>query len=321
MKNKIIKSNLIILGSGPAGYTASIYASRSNLSPILITGEEVGGQLLKTEKIENWPSQYNSISGRKLMKNFYKHAKKFGTKIYEKKITKVIFNNSIITLICENTIFKSYSLIIATGSIPKKLGIKSEKKFIGKGISSCALCDGFFYKNKIVAIVGGGNSAIEEAIYLSKIVKKIYLIHRRNTWKAEKILLDRLLKKTKTKKIKIYLNYEIKKIYGNNNSIQSVKIISNKTKKSRIIYISGLFISIGYTPQTNLFKKKLKMKNGYIKTNFGKHGNFTSTSYPGVFAAGDAIDHVYKQAITASSSGCMAAIDAEKYLSNIKNLI
>ncbi|WP_343154587.1 thioredoxin-disulfide reductase [Buchnera aphidicola (Pseudoregma panicola)] len=321
MKIKIIKSNLTILGSGPAGYTASIYASRSNLSPILITGEEIGGQLLKTEKIENWPSQYESISGKKLMKNFYKHSKKFGTKIYEEKIIKVIFENYLITLISENVIFKSHALIIATGSIPKKLGIKSEKKFIGKGISSCALCDGFFYKNKIVAIVGGGNSAIEEAIYLSKIVKKIYLIHRRNTWKAEKILVDRLLQKTKTNKIKIYLNYEIKKIYGNNNNINKIKILSKKTKKNKQIYISGLFVSIGYIPQTNLFKKKLKMENGYIKTNFGKHGNFTSTSQPGVFAAGDVIDHVYKQAITSSSSGCMAAIDAEKYLSNIKNKI
>ncbi|BGI51442.1 MAG: thioredoxin-disulfide reductase [Buchnera aphidicola (Ceratovacuna japonica)] len=314
MKNKIIKSNLIILGSGPAGYTASIYASRSNLSPILITGNQIGGQLSITEKIENWPSEYTPISGKKIMKNFLKHSKKFGTKIYKKKILEVDFKNTMIILKSEDIIFKSHSLIIATGSKPKKLGIKSEKKFLGKGISSCALCDGFFYKNKTVAIVGGGNSAVEEAIYLSKIVKKIYLIHRRNKFKAEKILVNRLLKICKTKKIKIYFNYKIEKVYGEKNTVKSVKIISNK-KKYKKINISGLFVSIGYIPKTNLFKGKLIMENGYIKTNFGRHGNFTSTSKPGVFAAGDVIDHVYKQAITASSFGCMAAIDAEKYLS------
>ncbi|WP_343189770.1 thioredoxin-disulfide reductase [Buchnera aphidicola (Astegopteryx bambusae)] len=321
MKKKIIKNNLIILGSGPAGYTASIYSSRANLNPILITGNQIGGQLSTTDKIENWPSEHNMISGKNLMKKFYIHSKKFGTKIYKENIIKVNFESYPILLFSEEKVFETFSLIIATGSKPKKLGIKSEKKFIGKGISSCALCDGFFYKNKIVAIVGGGNSALESAIYLSKIVKKIYLIHRRNTWKAEKILVYRLFKVAKKKNIKILLNYEIKKIYGNSITINKLKIKSKKTKKYKNISVACLFVSIGHIPNTNLFKKKLKMENGYIKTNYSRHGNFTSTSVTGIFAAGDVVDHVYKQAITASSSGCMAAIDAEKYLSKIKNII
>ncbi|WP_343188039.1 thioredoxin-disulfide reductase [Buchnera aphidicola (Ceratoglyphina bambusae)] len=317
MKKKV-KSNLIILGSGPAGYTASIYASRANLFPILITGEEIGGQLYNTEKIENWPSEYNSLSGKKLMKNFYKHSIKFGTKIYEEKIIKVIFKNFNIKLLSENFIFNTKALIIATGSVPKKLGIKSEKQFEGKGISSCAICDGYFYKNKKIAIVGGGNTAISEVLYLSKIVKKIYLIHRSDKWKAEKILLKRLFKKTKSYNIKIYKNYIIKKIYGNN-IVSHIKIQSTKTKKNKKIFISCLFIAIGHIPKTELFENKLDIDNGYIKINSGRHGNFTSTNIPGIFAAGDVVDHVYKQAITASAFGCMAAIDAERYLEQFKN--
>ncbi|WP_343188918.1 thioredoxin-disulfide reductase [Buchnera aphidicola (Chaitoregma tattakana)] len=318
MKKKIIKSDLAILGSGPAGYTASIYSSRSNLSTILITGNHIGGQLTQTYKVENWPTEYNAIPGQTLMNNFYKHSTKLGTKIYKENIIKTILKRNPIKLYSEELIFETKALIIATGSKPKKLGIESEKKFEGRGISTCAICDGFFYKNKEVAIVGGGNSAIEEALHLSKMVKKIYLIHRRKKWKADKILVKRLLKKSKTHNIKIHLDCEVIEIFGNCSEVTGIVIISKKDRKKIKIAVSCLFISIGHVPETNLFKNDLEMENGYIKIKSGRHGNFTTTNVPGIFAAGDVTDHVYKQAITASASGCMAAIDASKYLETIK---
>ncbi|WP_343189292.1 thioredoxin-disulfide reductase [Buchnera aphidicola] len=318
--NKKIHSKLIIIGSGPAGYTAGIYASRAYLKPLLITGNDIGGQLIKTDNIENWPGEINKISGLKLMERMYKHVKKFPINIISDHINKVNFKKKPFQLFGYNSIYTANSIIIATGASARYLGIKSENFYKGKGISSCAICDGMFFKNKKIAIIGGGNSAFEDVLFLSKIVKKIYLIHRNKNFKAEKILINRVMKKIKNKKIKIYLNYEVKKIKGNENNITNINIFSKKKNKTKNIFIDGLFLAIGHTPNTKIFNNKISMKNGYIIVKSGSHGNFTKTNIPGIFAAGDVIDHVYKQAITSASSGCMAAIDAEKYLEK-NNLI
>ncbi|OQM34340.1 thioredoxin-disulfide reductase [bacterium endosymbiont of Pedicinus badii] len=309
------KNKIVIIGSGPAGYTASIYSSRSGFPPILITGNLPGGQLNFTENIENWPGQ-QKISGRDLMENMQKQTKKLGTKVVFDTIKSVDFQKNPFILFGEKNKYICNCVIIATGSSPKYLGIKSEQEYLGKGVSTCAVCDGFFYRNKNVAVVGGGNTALEEVIYLSKIVKKIYLIHRREIFRAEDILIKKLKKCVEVKKnIKIYKNFEIKKILGNKDKIKSI-IIKEKNKKiEKKIQISGIFIAIGYIPNSKIFIKHIKTHNGYICTNFFKKKNFsTSTSVEGVFAAGDIIDPFYRQAITSSASGCMAALDAKKYL-------
>ncbi|QFQ32142.1 thioredoxin-disulfide reductase [Buchnera aphidicola] len=311
-------TKVIIVGSGPAGYTAAIYAARANLKPLLITGDNKGGQLMNTNEIENWPGDKNKITGSELMNRMYEHAKKYQTEIISDKIITVKFNKKPFFLLGEENKYTADSVIIATGSNPRYLGLNSEEEFKGKGVSTCAICDGFFYKNKEIAVVGGGNTAIEETLYLSNFAKKIHLIHRRENFKAEKILINRLLELVKNKKVVLHLNYTIKEILGNNLGVTHI-IINNfhsiKTIQKKII-ISGLFIAIGHIPNTDIFKDQLETENGYIKIKTEKHGNYTQTSIPGIFAAGDVADHVYKQAITSSASGCMAAIDSERYLNS-----
>jgi len=311
-------NKLIIIGSGPAGYTASIYAARANLNPTLITGDIIGGQLIGTNSIENWPGVYDPLNGMELMDRFYKHSIKFGTNIIRDKIKRVDFKKKPFILFGNDNNYTADALIIATGASPRYLGLESENVFKGKGVSTCAVCDGFFYKNKTVAVVGGGNSAIEESLYLSNISSKIYLIHRRNTFKAEKILLSRLLKQVQANKIILMTNFKVLEIMGNNSGVNSILLQStineNHTQK---INIFGVFIAIGHIPNTSIFSKQLNMENGYIKVLSRNYGNSTQTSIRGIFAAGDVIDHTYKQAITASASGCMAALDAEKYLDSL----
>ncbi|CAL4323007.1 Thioredoxin reductase [Buchnera aphidicola (Protaphis terricola)] len=312
-------SKIIIIGSGPAGYTSAIYTARANLSPILITGYNKGGQLMNTNEIENWPGDINQITGPNLMDRMYKHAIKYKTEIIFDTIISVNFNKKPFFLLGEKYEYTADAVIIATGSSPRYLGINSEEKFKGKGVSTCAICDGFFYKNKEVAVVGGGNTAIEETLYLSNFVNKVHLIHRKNNFKAEKILINRLFKLVKTKKVILYLNYIIQEIIGDKFGITHLIInsVNSIEKKQKKIITSGLFVAIGHIPNTNIFINKLEMENGYIKIKKEKHGNYTQTSIPGVFAAGDVTDHIYRQAITSSSSGCMAAIDSERYLNSL----
>ncbi|CAL4322655.1 Thioredoxin reductase [Buchnera aphidicola (Neophyllaphis podocarpi)] len=321
MKNIPYKSSkLIIIGSGPAGYTASIYAARANLKPILITGLEKGGQLVKTNSIENWPGDINELKGISLMDRMHKHAIKFNVEIIYDFINNVEFDSYPFILKGEKVIYQAKSVIIATGSSAKYLNLKYEEKFIGKGISTCAICDGFLYKNKIVAVVGGGNTAVEEALYLSNIVSYVYLIHRREKFTAEKILLKRLKTKIKDKKIILKTNLVVNEIIGNENSITKIVLKSsiNLNIKEQI-KIHGLFVAIGHNPNSNIFKNKLVMKNGYIKTKLQKNSAYTETSIAGIFAAGDVTYASYKQAITSAASGCMAALDAERYLNKISN--
>lgn len=318
-KNIYNNKKLIIIGSGPAGYTAAIYAARANLKPTLITGPNPGGQLMNTDIIENWPGNYGKLTGSKLMNKMYIHAKKLNTHILEDTITNINLKIKPFYFITESQ--KEYTadaVIIATGASPRYLGLPSENKFKGKGVSACAICDGFFHKKKTVAVVGGGNTAIEEALYLSNIASKVYLIHRKNTFRAEKILVSRLFKKVNEKKIVLHTNFLINEILGNEREVTGVQISSViDNHKTKILNISGLFIAIGHTPNSDLFKNQLSMHNGYIIVNFNLHGNSTETNIPGVFAAGDVIDHIYRQAVTSSATGCMAALDAERYLDKI----
>ncbi|QCI18289.1 thioredoxin-disulfide reductase [Buchnera aphidicola (Aphis nasturtii)] len=315
-------TKVIILGSGPAGYTSAIYAARANLHPILITGDNKGGQLMNTNEIENWPGDKNKITGSELMNRMYEHAMKYQTEIIYDKIVSVTFDKKPFFLLGEQNKYTADSVIIATGSNPRYLGLNSEDKFKGRGVSTCAICDGFFYKDKEIAVVGGGNTAIEETLYLSNFAKTIHLIHRRNNFKAEKILINRLLELVKNKKVVLYLNYTIKEILGNSlgvthviiNNINPIKAIQKK------IIVSGLFVAIGHIPNTDIFINQLEIENGYIKIKREKHGNYTQTSIPGIFAAGDVADHVYKQAITSSATGCMAAIDSERYLNSCNQI-
>ncbi|HXK00536.1 MAG TPA: thioredoxin-disulfide reductase [Buchnera sp. (in: enterobacteria)] len=320
MKKKIHKNKkLIIIGSGPAGYTAAIYAARANLQPTLITGPNPGGQLMNTDTVENWPGNYEQLTGSQLMNNMYTHAKILNTHILEDTIKNIDLKKKPFYLITESQ--KEYtanSIIIATGASPRYLGIPSENQFKGKGVSVCAICDGFFHKNKNVAVVGGGNTAIEEALYLSNIASKVYLIHRKSTFRAEKILISRLLKKVTEKKIILHTSFLINEILGNQHGVTGIQINSVINKnETKILNISGLFVAIGHIPNSSLFKNQLDMHNDYIMVNLNLHGNSTETNIPGVFAAGDVIDHVYRQAVTSAATGCMAALDAERYLDKI----
>lgn len=319
IKNKL-KCQLLILGSGPAGYTAAIYAARANLNPVLITGLEKGGQLINTNEIENWPGKVK-ITGNDLMQLMYKHSINFNTKIIEDYIIEVKLKKKPFLLIGEKNEYSCDTLIIATGSSARTLNI--ENKFKGKGVSYCATCDGYFYLNKKIAVVGGGNSALEEALYLSNIASEVNLIHRRNNFNAEKILIDRIMKKVKIGKIILYKNYVIKKLGGNNDiGLNNIIIENLVNKKTKEIEITGLFVAIGHIPNTQIFKNQVSLDEyGYIKTkNIPLKGFTTMTNISGVFAAGDVMDSIYRQAITSSSSGCMAALDAEKYLDNINNI-
>ncbi|BFI91033.1 thioredoxin-disulfide reductase [Enterobacterales bacterium endosymbiont of Anomoneura mori] len=309
-------NKLIIIGSGPAGYTAAIYSARANLKPLLITGLEIGGQLTTTEKIENWPGNKNNLTGKKLMERMKKHAEKFNTNIIFDYIKDTNLKNNPFILFGEYYKYSCDSLIIATGATAKYLNIPSETNFKGKGVSTCATCDGFIYKNKTVVVVGGGNTAIEETLYLSNIAKKVYLIHRSEKFKAEKILINRLKEKQKKKNIFIYTNYIVEEIYGNKTGVTGIIIKNIKNKILKNFLVDGIFIAIGHKPNTDIFKNQLNLINGFIKvknTEFNK----TQTNISGIFAAGDVMDQYYRQAITSAATGCMAAIDAEKYLENI----
>ena len=317
MENKEKSSNVenvVIIGSGPAGYTAAIYAARANLEPTLITGLEVGGQLTTTTEVENWPGDYQDLQGPDLMIRMKKHAEKYNVKIINDHIKKVDFSQSPLLLEGERDSYAAKSLIIATGASAKYLGIESEKNFLGKGVSACATCDGFFYKDQEVAVIGGGNTAVEEALYLSNICSKVHLVHRRDEFRAEKILQDRMFNKVKEGKISLVLNSNLKEVLGDQ-VVDSIKIANNDGEES-IIKVEGVFIAIGHKPNTDIFQDQLDMQDGYIKTKSGFDHGATSTSVPGVFAAGDVADYTYRQAITSAGFGCMAALDAEKYLSS-----
>ena len=309
-----MEQKLIILGSGPAGYTAAIYAARANLEPTLITGLEVGGQLTTTTEVENWPGDYQDLQGPDLMIRMKKHAEKYNVKIINDHIKKVDFSQSPLLLEGERDSYAAKSLIIATGASAKYLGIESEKNFLGKGVSACATCDGFFYKDQEVAVIGGGNTAVEEALYLSNICSKVHLVHRRDEFRAEKILQDRMFNKVKEGKISLVLNSNLKEVLGDQ-VVDSIKIANNDGEES-IIKVEGVFIAIGHKPNTDIFQDQLDMQDGYIITKSGFDHGATSTSVPGVFAAGDVADYTYRQAITSAGFGCMAALDAEKYLSS-----
>jgi thioredoxin reductase (NADPH) len=299
---------LIILGSGPAGYSASIYAARAGLNPTLITGFEVGGQLTTTTDVENWPGDHEDLQGPDLMIRMQNHAEKYGVNIVNDQIEKVDLSGEIKTLEGMNK-YSCKSLIISTGASAKYLGLSSEEKYLGKGVSACATCDGFFYKDEEVAVVGGGNTAAEEALYLTNLCKKVHLIHRRDSLRAEKILQDRIFEKANEGKINLVWNNELKEIKGDGNVVTHLNL-SNYAD----IQVKGVFIAIGHNPNTEIFKDQIDMKDGYILINTGLNGNVTGTSVPGVFAAGDVADSVYRQAITSAGFGCMAALDAQKFI-------
>lgn len=309
-------TKLIILGSGPAGYTAAIYAARANLNPVLITGVQQGGQLMTTTDVDNWPADSNGVLGPDLMMRFEEHAKRFNTQIIFDQIHTCDFTNKPYKLIGDNNEYTADSIIISTGASAKYLGLPSEEAFMGKGVSACATCDGFFYKNQDVAVVGGGNTAIEEALYLSNIAKHVTLIHRRDQFRAEAIEMQKIYQKEKEGKITLKTFRELDEVIGDSSGVTGLKLRNTKTQDIEEINVNGVFIAIGHKPNTDIFEGQLKMENGYIITNNGRDGNFTATSVPGIFAAGDVQDHIYRQAITSAGTGCMAALDAERFLSN-----
>jgi thioredoxin reductase (NADPH) len=305
---------LLILGSGPAGYSAAVYAARANLKPVLITGLAQGGQLTTTTDVDNWPADADGVQGPELMERFQKHAERFNTEIIFDHIHTAKLKEKPIRLIGDSGEYTCDALIIATGASAQYLGIPSEEKFAGRGVSACATCDGFFYKNQEVAIIGGGNTAVEEALYLSNIASKVTLVHRRDKFKAEAILVDKLMERVKEGKVALELFSTLDEVLGNNTGATGMRIKSVKTGATRDIALKGVFIAIGHKPNTDIFEGQLEMEGGYIITEAGRKGNFTATSIPGVFAAGDVQDHVYRQAVTSAGTGCMAALDAERYL-------
>tara|TARA_B100001057_G_scaffold216075_1_gene216368 strand:+ start:3678 stop:4625 length:948 start_codon:yes stop_codon:yes gene_type:complete len=308
-------TSLLVLGSGPAGYTAALYASRANLNPVLVTGIELGGQLTTTTDVENWPGDPNGLQGPDLMERMKEHVEKFKTEIIFDHIKSADLSMKPFALTGDNTIYTCDSLIIATGASAKYLGLKSEKEYLGKGVSACATCDGFFYKNLEVVVIGGGNTAVEEALYLANIASKVTLIHRRDKLRAEAMLVDKLNQKIKDGKIEMMWNATLNSVLGDDTKVTGVELNINDSSEKTVINCSGVFIAIGHQPNTTLFKDFLSMDDsGYIKINGGGTGNSTATSINGVFAAGDVSDSIYRQAITSAGSGCMAALDAEKFL-------
>jgi thioredoxin reductase (NADPH) len=307
-------SKLIILGSGPAGYTAAIYAARANLNPVVITGLAQGGQLMTTTDVDNWPADIMGVQGPELMERFQKHAERFQTEIVFDHIHTANLLERPFILIGDQGTYTCDALIIATGASAKYLGIPSEEAFMGKGVSACATCDGFFYKDQDVAVIGGGNTAVEEALYLSNIARKVTVVHRRDKFRSEKILIDKLMDRVKTGKVELALNQVLEEVLGNDTGVTGARIRHTQGATTRNLDLQGVFIAIGHHPNTDLFQEQLAMRNGYIITRGGNEGNSTATSIPGVFAAGDVQDHVYRQAVTSAGSGCMAALDAEKYL-------
>lgn len=309
---------LLILGSGPAGYTAAVYAARANLNPVLITGIQQGGQLTTTTDVENWPGDPEGLTGPDLMVRMQQHAERFDTEILFDHINEVELTKRPFTLKGDSGNYTCDALIIATGASAKYLGLPSEEAFKGKGVSACATCDGFFYRNQKVCVVGGGNTAIEEALYLANIASEVHLIHRRDTFRAEKILIDRLMDKAKNGNVTLHLHKTLDEVLGDDMGVTGVRIKDTRDGATEELAVMGAFIAIGHQPNTDMFKEQLAMENGYIKVQTGSHGNATQTSIEGVFAAGDVSDHVYRQAITSAGTGCMAALDAERFLDQIE---
>ncbi|VEG12842.1 thioredoxin-disulfide reductase [Moraxella cuniculi] len=305
---------LIILGSGPAGYSAAVYAARANLKPVIITGLQVGGQLTTTTEVDNWPGDAYGLTGNGLMDRMKEHAERFGTTLIYDNITHADLQTRPFVLTGDSGTYTCDALIIATGATAQYLGLDSEQKFMGQGVSACATCDGFFYKNQKVAVIGGGNTAVEEALYLSNIASHVTLVHRRDGLRAEKILQEQLFEKVKQGNISIEWNHEVKEVLGDEMGVTGIKIASTIDNSEKTLEVMGMFVAIGHKPNTALFDSQLTMKDGYIVVNSGLDGNATATNIAGVFAAGDVADHVYRQAITSAGTGCMAALDAEKYL-------
>jgi len=305
---------LIILGSGPAGYTAAIYAARANLNPVLITGLAQGGQLMTTTDVENWPAEPNGVQGPELMQRFLAHAEHFKTQMIFDHIHTAKLAEKPIRIIGDAGQYTCDALIIATGASAQYLGLPSEEAFMGKGVSGCATCDGFFYKGQDVCVVGGGNTAVEEALYLSNIAKHVTVIHRRDKFRAEPILIDRLIAKTKGGNVSIEWNHNLDEVLGNDSGVTGLRIKHSSTGATKELAVHGVFIAIGHKPNTDIFEGQITMHNGYIQTKAGLEGNATATNIPGVFAAGDVQDHIYRQAITSAGTGCMAALDAQRYL-------
>jgi len=309
---------LLILGSGPAGYTAAVYAARANLNPVMITGMQQGGQLTTTTEVDNWPGDAEGLQGPDLMERMRLHAERFNTEIIFDHIHTADLSSRPFTLTGDSGVYTCDSLIIATGATAKYLGLDSEEAYKGKGVSACATCDGFFYKNKPVAVIGGGNTAVEEALYLSNIASEVTVIHRRDKFRSEKILSDKLIEKSKNGNVIIKWNHTLEEVLGDDMGVTGIKIKSTQDDSSKDLDVHGVFIAIGHTPNTGIFDGQLEMDHGYIKVHSGINGNATATSVEGVFAAGDVMDSVYKQAITSAGAGCMAALDVEKFIDELE---
>jgi thioredoxin reductase (NADPH) len=312
MNNKHAK--VLILGSGPAGYTAAVYAARANLHPLLITGIAQGGQLMTTTEVDNWPADVHGVQGPELMQRFLEHAERFKTEIVFDHINKVDFSKRPFTVTGDSGTYTCDSLVIATGASAKYLGLPSETEFMGKGVSACATCDGFFYRDEVTCVIGGGNTAVEEALYLSNIAKKVYLVHRRDKFRAEPILVDKVMHKVAEGKIELKLFKTLDQVLGDATGVTGIRLKDTTTGATEDVQLKGCFIAIGHHPNTDIFQGQLEMKDGYILTKGGLNGFATMTSVPGVFAAGDVQDHVYRQAITSAGTGCMAALDAQRFL-------
>jgi len=312
--NEVKHSRLIILGSGPAGYTAAVYAARANLKPLMITGIQPGGQLTTTTEVDNWPGDVEGLTGPALMERMQKHAERFDTKVVFDHIHTAELQQRPFVLKGDSATYSCDALIIATGASAQYLGLPSEEAFAGRGVSACATCDGFFYRNQVVAVIGGGNTAVEEALYLSNIAKEVHLIHRRDKLRSEKILQDKIMEKAANGNIRLHWNHTLEEVLGDASGVTGVRLKSTLSGEQQKLELSGVFIAIGHKPNTDLFQGQLEMKDGYLKIKGGSEGDATCTTIPGVFAAGDVADHVYRQAITSAGAGCMAALDAEKYL-------
>ena len=307
-------ARLLILGSGPAGYTAAVYAARANLQPVLITGLAQGGQLMTTTEVDNWPADADGVQGPDLMARFQRHAVRFGTELVFDHIHTARLDGKPIRLVGDSGEYSCDALIIATGASAKYLGIASEQAFMGKGVSACATCDGFFYRNQDVAVIGGGNTAVEEALYLSNIARKVTVVHRRDRFRAEPILIDRLLARARDGNVEVRWFHELDEVLGDASGVTGVRLRDNRSGQTSELALSGVFVAIGHSPNTALFDGQLEMSNGYILTRGGSNGQATATSVPGVFAAGDVQDYVYRQAVTSAGTGCMAALDAQRHL-------
>lgn len=311
-------AKLMILGSGPAGYTAAVYAARANLSPVMITGMQMGGQLTTTTEVDNWPGDVQGVQGPELMERMRAHAERFDTEIVFDHVNKVDLENRPFRLEGDSGVYTCDALIIATGASAQYLGLESEQKFMGQGVSACATCDGFFYRGQDVAVIGGGNTAVEEALYLSNIAKSVTVVHRRDKFRSEKILADKLMEKAANGNVNIEWNSELDEVLGDGSGVTGIRIKNRESGDTKELSIAGLFVAIGHKPNTDIFAGQLDMKDGYLTVESGTQGNATQTSVKGVFAAGDVSDHIYRQAITSAGTGCMAALDAERYLDSLE---